>query len=281
MSPAKVPRREGGSGRELQVLSHCGSPKWFIRSLLFCSISPKKVALEHGRALPQTWGILGQFQRRLQLQQRSKNNQEVLPETCVGASLKALGLWAPSLCPISAGKGMVSLNGHCGPVTFLAVATSILALDILRSDTEEAEGPRPEDDKPDGQAHEPAPAPSSHLGRELTRKKGVLLQYRLRSTAHLPGPLLSMREPVPADGSALEHSEEDGSIYEMADDPDVWVRSRPCARDAHRKEICSVAIVSGGQGYRSFGSAAGGGGRPAPCGETDSTLLIWQVPLTL
>ncbi|KAM5270239.1 rho guanine nucleotide exchange factor 10-like protein isoform 4-T5 [Hipposideros larvatus] len=183
--------------------------------------------------------------------------------------------------PKITGKGMVSLNGHCGPVAFLAVATSILALDILRSDQEEAEGPRAEEDKPDGQAHEPAPAPSSHVGRELTRKKGILLQYRLRSTAHLPGPLLSMREPVPADGSALEHSEEDGSIYEMADDPDVWVRSRPCARDAHRKEICSMAIISGGQGYRNFGSASGSSGRLAPCGETDSTLLIWQVPLTL
>ncbi|XP_070260304.1 rho guanine nucleotide exchange factor 10-like protein isoform X3 [Myotis yumanensis] len=181
--------------------------------------------------------------------------------------------------PKITGKGMVSLNGHCGPVTFLAVATSILALDILRSDQEEAEGPRAEEDKPDGQAPEPAPAPSSHVGRELTRKKGILLQYRLRSTAHLPGPLLSVREPAPADGSALEHSEEDGSIYEMADDPDVWVRSRPCARDAHRKEICSVAIISGGQGYRNFGSASGVGGRPASCGDMDSTLLIWQVPL--
>ncbi|XP_045441103.1 rho guanine nucleotide exchange factor 10-like protein isoform X2 [Pipistrellus kuhlii] len=180
--------------------------------------------------------------------------------------------------PKITGKGMVSLNGHCGPVTFLAVATSILALDILRTDQEEAEGPKAEEDKPDGQAPEPAPAPSSHVGRELTHKKGVLLQYRLRSTAHLPGPLLSMREPAP-DGSALEHSEEDGSIYEMADDPDVWVRSRPCARDAHRKEICSVAIISGGQGYRNFGSASGVGGRPAPGGESDSTLLIWQVPL--
>lgn len=181
--------------------------------------------------------------------------------------------------PKITGKGMVSLNGHCGPVTFLAVATSILALDILRTEQEEAEGPKAEEDKPDGQAPEPAPAPSSHVGRELTHKKGVLLQYRLRSTAHLPGPLLSVREPAPADGSALEHSEEDGSIYEMADDPDVWVRSRPCARDAHRKEICSVAIISGGQGYRNFGSASGVGGRPAPVGETDSTLLIWQVPL--
>ncbi|XP_034527163.1 rho guanine nucleotide exchange factor 10-like protein isoform X3 [Ailuropoda melanoleuca] len=182
--------------------------------------------------------------------------------------------------PKITGKGMVSLNGHCGPVAFLAVATSILAPDILRSDQEEAEGPRAEEDKVDGQAPEPAPVPASHMGRELTRKKGVLLQYRLRSTAHLPGPLLSVREP-PADGSALEHSEEDGSIYEMADDPDVWVRSRPCTRDAHRKEICSVAIISGGQGYRNFGSAPGGSGRSAPCGETDSALLIWQVPLTL
>ncbi|XP_053431167.1 rho guanine nucleotide exchange factor 10-like protein isoform X2 [Nycticebus coucang] len=183
--------------------------------------------------------------------------------------------------PKITGKGMVSLNGHCGPVSFLAVATSILAPDILRSDQEEAEGSRAEEDKQDGQTHEPAPAPDSHIGRELTRKKGVLLQYRLRSTAHLPGLLLSMREPASADGSALEHSEEDGSIYEMADDPDVWVRSRPCARDAHRKEICSVAIISGGQGYRNFGSPAGSSGRPAPCGETDSTLLIWQVPLML
>lgn len=183
--------------------------------------------------------------------------------------------------PKITGKGMVSLNGHCGPVAFLAVATSILAPDILRSDQEEAEGPQAEEDKLDGQAHEPAPIPASHVGRELTRKKGILLQYRLRSTAHLPGPLLSVREPEPMDGSALEHSEEDGSIYEMADDPDIWVRSRPCARDAHRKEICSVAIISGGQGYRNFGSAPGGSGKPALCGETDSALLIWQVPLML
>ncbi|XP_031235147.1 rho guanine nucleotide exchange factor 10-like protein isoform X6 [Mastomys coucha] len=185
--------------------------------------------------------------------------------------------------PKITGKGMVSLNGHCGPVAFLAVAMSILAPDILRSDQEEAEGSQAEEDKPDGQAHETTvPAPDSHTARELTRKKGILLQYRLRSTAHLPGPLLSVREPAPTDGSALEHSEEDGSIYEMADDPDVWVRSRPCARDAHRKEICSVAIISGGQGYRHFGSAPGGlSGRPAPCSETDSTLLIWQVPLAL
>uniref|UniRef100_A0A5F8GE27 Rho guanine nucleotide exchange factor 10 like n=1 Tax=Monodelphis domestica TaxID=13616 RepID=A0A5F8GE27_MONDO len=173
--------------------------------------------------------------------------------------------------PKITGKGMVSLNGHCGPVDFLAVATSTLAPDILRSDQDEAE-----EEKSDGPAHEPPPAPDSHPTRELIHKKGILLQYRLRSTAHLPGPLLSVRDPPDPDGTALAHSEEDGSIYEMADDPDVWVRSRPCARDAHRKEISSVAIISGGQGYRNFG-----GGGPALGSETDSTLLIWQVPLTI
>ncbi|XP_075376918.1 rho guanine nucleotide exchange factor 10-like protein isoform X3 [Mycteria americana] len=165
--------------------------------------------------------------------------------------------------PKITGKGMVSLNGHSGPVEFLAVALSTLAPDVLKGDQEEEE--EAEEEKPpelDG------PSP-----REM-RKKGILLQYRLRSTSHLPGQLLSVREaPV---GGTPAHTEEDGSIYEMADDPDVWVRSRPCARDAPRKEISSVAIVSGGRGYRNFSAESQRRG-----GDADSTLLIWQVPLML
>uniref|UniRef100_A0A667GSM7 Rho guanine nucleotide exchange factor 10-like protein n=1 Tax=Lynx canadensis TaxID=61383 RepID=A0A667GSM7_LYNCA len=172
--------------------------------------------------------------------------------------------------PKITGKGMVSLNGHCGPVAFLAVATSILAPDILRSDQEEAEGPRAEEDKPDGQAHEPPPA--SRVGRELTRKKGILLQYRLRSTAHLPGPLLSVREPAPADGSALEHSEEDGSIYEMADDPDVWVRSRPCRPGTPTARRSAQWPSSRGARLPQLRQRLGRQREASPCGETDSAL---------
>jgi len=158
---------------------------------------------------------------------------------------------------------MVSLNGHGGPVEFLAVALSTLAPDVLKGDQEEEE--EGEEEKP----HElDGPPP-----REM-RKKGILLQYRLRSTSHLPGHLLSVRE-APASGTPA-HTEEDGSIYEMADDPDVWVRSRPCARDTPRKEISSVAIISGGRGYRNFHPESLRRG-----GDADSTLLIWQVPLTL
>ncbi|KAM6240838.1 rho guanine nucleotide exchange factor 10-like protein isoform 1-T1 [Porphyrio hochstetteri] len=165
--------------------------------------------------------------------------------------------------PKITGKGMVSLNGHGGPVEFLAVASSTLAPDVLKGDQEEEE--EGEEEKP--------PELDGPPPREM-RKKGILLQYRLRSTSHLPGQLLSVRD-APAGGTPA-HTEEDGSIYEMADDPDVWVRSRPCARDAPRKEISSVAIISGGRGYRNFNAES-----PRRGGDADSTLLIWQVPLML
>ncbi|NWX24575.1 ARGAL protein, partial [Aegotheles bennettii] len=165
--------------------------------------------------------------------------------------------------PKITGKGMVSLNGHGGPVEFLAVALSTLAPDVLKGDQEEEE--EGEEEKP--------PELDGPPPREM-RKKGILLQYRLRSTSHLPGQLLSVRD-APASGTPA-HTEEDGSIYEMADDPDVWVRSRSCSRDTPRKEISSVAIVSGGRGYRNFNTES-----PRRGGDADSTLLIWQVPLTL
>lgn len=162
-----------------------------------------------------------------------------------------------------AGKGIVSLNGHGGPVEFLAVALSTLAPDVLKGDQEEDE---------EGE-EEKAPELDGPPPREM-RKKGILLQYRLRSTSHLPGQLLSVREaPI---GGTPAHTEEDGSIYEMADDPDVWVRSRPCTRDTPRKEISSVAIISGGRGYRNFNAES-----PRRGSDADSTLLIWQVPLML
>ncbi|XP_063173716.1 rho guanine nucleotide exchange factor 10-like protein isoform X2 [Candoia aspera] len=183
--------------------------------------------------------------------------------------------------PKITGKGMVSLNGHCGPVEFLAVAFSTLAPEILKSDKEDdaaEEPPLAGDEHPNtgGRPSETA-TPDSSSTREI-RKKGIFLQYRLRSTAHLPGQLLSTRDtPSPAGGSSLEHTEEDGSIYEMADDPDIWVRSRPCTKDSHRKEISSLAVISGGRGYRNFRA----NGRSPSSSETDSMLLLWQIPLIL
>ncbi|XP_031760708.1 rho guanine nucleotide exchange factor 10-like protein isoform X5 [Xenopus tropicalis] len=180
--------------------------------------------------------------------------------------------------PKITGKGMVSLNGHCGPVQFLTLACSSIAPDELRTDQgsgediSQSDGPaEPKEDTPDGPDLPSDNAPPSRL-------KGILLQYRLRGTSHLPGLHLSAREGSRTDSCTPATSEEDGSIYEMADEPDVWCRSRPCSKDANRKEITSVVIVSGGAGHRTF--------HPSPCasqpgGDTDSTLLMWQLPLVL
>ncbi|XP_030078163.1 rho guanine nucleotide exchange factor 10-like protein isoform X3 [Microcaecilia unicolor] len=177
--------------------------------------------------------------------------------------------------PKVTGKGMVSLNGHCGPVELLAMAASTMAPEALKSNKEEhSEGMmEQEPTKVNGPTQEPAQ--EVQTPKELG-KRGILLQYRLRSTAHLPGQLLSVKGPSAAGVGMQQQSEEDGSIYEMADDPDVWVRSRSCARDAHRKEITSVVVISGGAGYRNFQS----NGKQVDGGNTQSTLLIWQVPLS-
>ncbi|XP_069597185.1 rho guanine nucleotide exchange factor 10-like protein isoform X1 [Ranitomeya imitator] len=179
--------------------------------------------------------------------------------------------------PKITGKGMVSLNGHCGPVQFLTVACSTMFPEALRTeqgsseDVRESEGAAEAKDTSNGPSQAP---PAENL--PPSRLKGILLQYRLRGTSHLPGHHLSAREGSRSDNTSLETTEEDGSIYEMTDDPDVWFRSRPCARDAHRKEITSVVIISGGPGYRNFNPAG------AQCGgDTDSSLLMWQLPLIL
>ncbi|XP_029433706.1 rho guanine nucleotide exchange factor 10-like protein isoform X2 [Rhinatrema bivittatum] len=178
--------------------------------------------------------------------------------------------------PKITGKGMVSLNGHCGPVELLAMATSTMASEALKNDKEEGGEEVAEHEHDSLHCSSQEPTQEVQNPKEL-RKKGILLQYRLRSTAHLPGQLLSVRGPSATGASALEQSEEDGSIYEMADDPDVWVRSRSCARDGHRKEITSVVVVSGGPGYRNFNA----NGKQAAGSDTERTLLIWQVPLSL
>nr|DBA15720.1 TPA: hypothetical protein GDO54_003192 [Pyxicephalus adspersus] len=182
--------------------------------------------------------------------------------------------------PKITGKGMVSLNGHCGPVQLLTVACSTMAPEALRTeqgssteDVRESVAVSEPRETANGQAQEPS---SDNL--PPSRRKGILLQYRLKGTSHLPGHHLSTREGSKGDISTLDTTEEDGSIYEMTEDPDVWFRSRPCARDANRKEITSVVIVSGGPGYRNFNPSNSSG---QTSGDTDSTLLMWQLPLLL
>ncbi|XP_067873551.1 rho guanine nucleotide exchange factor 10-like protein isoform X1 [Heterodontus francisci] len=178
--------------------------------------------------------------------------------------------------PKVTGKGMISPNAHCGPVEFLIPAIGSLDLELLKSESTED---MPEYREVNGKEDSSSQESLQDQYDDLDKKQGISLRYNLRSVSHLPGQLLSAHSSeAKTSESSLEHSTEDGSIYEIVDDPDVWVRSRSSAREVVRKEkVSSVAIASGGRGYQSFNRDF----KPTVHSKNENMLLIWQIPLTL
>jgi len=196
----------------------------------------------------------------------------------------------------SSGKGRTSLNAHCGPVDFLMSASSSLASDFRRQDSilssseEGADGEGGGKDEGRG-IHlagdeiglrlERSSRPNNSEAHPMRegKPKCLLLQYHLNSTSQLPGKLLTA---LPEQGSvktspdSLDHIPEDGSIYEVSEDPDVWVRGRASdqEREARRSKFTSTAIFAGGRGYRRID-------KPVSADSTENTLLVWQLPLCL
>lgn len=158
------------------------------------------------------------------------------------------------------GKGMTSVNAHCGPVDFLVAASTTLTSDLLRHDLTNMDDHHREEDK-GGKKAEP-----SH--REAPPPGSLLLQYRLGSTPQLPGELLSPRPPP-------QRPPEDGSVYALTGDPGVWVRGPRAERggegEARRCRVTSTAVFSGGRGQRRLGGPSEG---------TGNLLMVWQLPLS-
>ncbi|XP_051932912.1 rho guanine nucleotide exchange factor 10-like protein isoform X2 [Hippocampus zosterae] len=181
--------------------------------------------------------------------------------------------------PKITGKGRISLNGHSGPVDFLAAVTSTLSPDLLKRDSV-ADGPDSAcggEDPSDTSSQESLQHPGE--GRVAGGGGGVLLRYKLRSTSGLPGRPLTAAADEASDSSleSLEHSVEDGSIYELSDDPETWVRGRPSEKDGKAKDrVVSAAVVSGGRGFRRLREGARTAGEPS-----ENVLLVWQLPLTV
>ncbi|MEQ2303805.1 hypothetical protein AMECASPLE_020549 [Ameca splendens] len=187
--------------------------------------------------------------------------------------------------PKITGKGMISLNAHCGPVDFLVATISTLSPDLLKRDSV-GDGPDSAcggEDRSDTSSLESLQPSGCYKAEEKGKGRGVLLQYRLRSTSGLPGRPLTARGDEASDSSleSLEHSVEDGSIYELSDDPEMWVRGRPCERDAVRRDrVISAAVISGGKGFRRLKEGAAAGSRTSgDCLE--NILMVWQLPLTV
>uniref|UniRef100_A0A3Q1AT68 DH domain-containing protein n=1 Tax=Amphiprion ocellaris TaxID=80972 RepID=A0A3Q1AT68_AMPOC len=186
--------------------------------------------------------------------------------------------------PKITGKGMVSLNAHCGPVDFLVTTTSTLAPELLKRDSV-VDGPDSAcggEDRSDTSSQESLQ--QSYQGEGRGKGRGVLLQYKLRSTSGLPGRPLTALGDEASDSSmeSLEHSVEDGSIYELSDDPEMWVRGRPCERDGGRRDrVISAAVISGGKGFRRLKEGGAALGTRTSGEGLENILMVWQLPLTV
>ncbi|XP_030586314.1 rho guanine nucleotide exchange factor 10-like protein isoform X1 [Archocentrus centrarchus] len=187
--------------------------------------------------------------------------------------------------PKITGKGMISLNAHCGPVDFLVATTSSLSPELLKRDSV---GDSPDsacggEDRSDTSSQESLQPSGSYQGEGRGKGRGVLLQYKLRSTSGLPGRPLTALGDEASDSSleSLEHSVEDGSIYELSDDPEMWVQGRTCQRDGGRRDrVISAAVISGGKGFRRLKEGAAAGTRTSGEG-LENILMVWQLPLTV
>ncbi|XP_052396677.1 rho guanine nucleotide exchange factor 10-like protein isoform X4 [Carassius gibelio] len=181
--------------------------------------------------------------------------------------------------PKITGKGMTSLNAHNGPVEFLVATSSILSQDFLKRDSPmEGVDSSGEDKKVTNSSQESLQQDDGSPQAEA-KAKGVLLQYQLRSTSQLPGKLLTARPEESTDSTqdSLVHTLEDGSIYELSDDPEVWVRGPgPSLKEAARREkVTSAAVISGGKGFRRLAKSSN-----SP-DSSENTLMVWQLPITV
>uniref|UniRef100_A0A8C1K1U9 Rho guanine nucleotide exchange factor (GEF) 10-like b n=1 Tax=Cyprinus carpio TaxID=7962 RepID=A0A8C1K1U9_CYPCA len=183
--------------------------------------------------------------------------------------------------PKITGKGMTSLNAHNGPVEFLVATSSILSQDFLKRDspTEGVDSSGGGEDKKVTNSSQESLQQADGSPQAEDKTKGVLLQYQLRSTSQLPGKLLTARleESSGSTQDSLEHTLEDGSIYELSDDPEVWVRGPgPSSKEETRREkVTSAAVISGGKGFRRLAKSSN-----SP-DSSENMLMVWQLPITV
>ncbi|KAK2885639.1 hypothetical protein Q8A67_016476 [Cirrhinus molitorella] len=183
--------------------------------------------------------------------------------------------------PKITGKGMTSLNAHSGPVEFLVATSSVLSHDFLKRDSamEGADSSSGGEDKEVTNSSQESLQQADGSPRVEAKAKGVLLQYHLRSTSQLPGKLLTAHPEESSDSTqgSLAHTLEDGSIYELSDDPEVWVKGPgPSSKEAARREkVTSSAVISGGKGFRQLTNSSNSSD------SSENTLMVWQLPITV
>ncbi|XP_066527562.1 rho guanine nucleotide exchange factor 10 isoform X2 [Hoplias malabaricus] len=180
--------------------------------------------------------------------------------------------------PKVTGRGMVSFHAHHGPVKFLIAAVPVCNQPTATGAPAVASSGQCaalEDSRPGS-----APATSSDRGVWLGDSSSRSSPDPDPGSNPDPGP---GPDPVLQDShssscgslapshSSLEHGPEDGTIYDLLNDP---AHSQKAKR-AQRMDVSSMLVVSGGLGHRRINRKT----RQSRHEENVSTIMVWQIPI--
>uniref|UniRef100_W5LHK5 Rho guanine nucleotide exchange factor 10 n=1 Tax=Astyanax mexicanus TaxID=7994 RepID=W5LHK5_ASTMX len=173
--------------------------------------------------------------------------------------------------PKVTGRGMVSFHAHYGPVKFLTAALPVCNLPQTTTaptalSSSSQCGP-PEEERPGS-----APAVSSDRGVWLGDSSSSCTPGPCSGSAPvLQDTLSSSCGSLATSHSSLEHGPEDGSIYDLLNDP---AQSQKAKR-AQRVDVSSIMVVSGGLGHRRVNRKT----KQSRHEESVSTIMVWQIPI--
>ncbi|RXM27130.1 Rho guanine nucleotide exchange factor 10 [Acipenser ruthenus] len=167
--------------------------------------------------------------------------------------------------PKVTGRGMVSYHAHTGPVKFLTMAAAVSSK--KQRCTSVSSAPSQPEGK-DGEQRNCSPEGLSSLLN--TKDKGVWLGDSTKSIAQ-QSTLSASSGSLALSHVSLEHGPEDGTIYELLNDPSFSLSDKR----SKKMTVSSVLVVSGGLGHRRVNKKS----KQQRQDETVSTIMVWQIPL--
>ncbi|XP_028293426.1 rho guanine nucleotide exchange factor 10 isoform X3 [Gouania willdenowi] len=169
--------------------------------------------------------------------------------------------------PKVTGRGMVSFHAHNGPVKFLTMAAAVC---------NRLSGPPPSTSSPSRQQRDSEdpestqqPADSAPVPPQV---RGLWLgEVGCTTMALQDSQCSSSCSSLTLSHASLEHSPEDGALYDVLHDPAHHQRGRRSSR----VDVSSLLVVSGGLGHRRVNKKT----KQSRHEDTTSTIMIWQIPL--
>ncbi|XP_069091919.1 rho guanine nucleotide exchange factor 10 isoform X2 [Pleurodeles waltl] len=174
--------------------------------------------------------------------------------------------------PKVTGRGMVSYHAHNGPVKFLAMATPVGKKTRRKSSNNMMENSVSKDEEQKDsyvQQNERPLSVSTGKDDSAVWLSGSVCSIQKSDLSSSSSSLTSSHVSNP-----LEIGPEDGTVYELLNDPSISVQKSKQHR-SKKMSGGSVIVISGGQGHRKVNKKL----KPQRQEEQVSSVMVWQIPL--